>query len=85
MYLPISQVNEITVDRLILAKDSQQKFNCMDFVALARRLMERVCNLRSVNQLREVTAMQQRHNFSGISFLRIHHILEDCGKQVLSL
>ena len=29
--------------------------------------------------------MQQKHNFSGISFLRIHHILEDCGKQVLSL
>ena len=29
--------------------------------------------------------MQQRHNFSGISFLQIYHILEDCGKQVLSL
>jgi hypothetical protein len=30
-------------------------------------------------------AMQQRHYFSGISFLQIHHILEDCGKQVSSL
>jgi hypothetical protein len=27
--------------------------------------------------------MPKRHNSIGISFLQIHHILEDCGKQVV--
>jgi len=26
--------------------------------------------------------MWQRHNFSSISFLQIHHVLEDCGKSL---
>jgi hypothetical protein len=43
MYLRLSQVNELAVDGLVLAKGQPTEFSCMDFVTLARRLMEHVC------------------------------------------
>ena len=85
MYLRLSQVNEITVDRLVLAKGQPTKIQLHGFCDSSEKAYGACLYMRSVNQQREVTTMQQRHNFSGISFLRIHHILEDCGKQVLRL
>ena len=53
--------------------------NGSNFVGANRELK---AFFKSEEFLRQV---QQRHNFSGISFLQIHHILEDCGKQGLGL
>ena len=57
--------------------------NGSSFVAANRELKEFFLSLKGFHG--RCMTMQQRHNFSGISFLQIHHILEDCGKQVSSL
>jgi hypothetical protein len=85
MYLRLSQVNEITVERLVLAKGQPIEIQLHGFCDSSEKAYGASLYLRSINQQGEVTTMQQTHNFNGISFLRIHHILEDCGKQVLSL
>ena len=43
MYLRLSQVNEIAVDRSVLAKGQPTEIQLHGIVTLARRLMEHVC------------------------------------------
>jgi len=85
MYLCLSQVNEITIDRLFLAKEQTTEIQLHGFCDSSEKAYGAYLYLLSNNQKGEVTSMQRTHNFSDISFLRIRHILENCGKQVLSL
>ena len=68
MYLHLAQVNEITVDKLVLAKGQQTEIQLHGFCDSSEKAYGACLYLCSVNQQGEVTTKQQRHNFCGILF-----------------
>jgi len=67
MYLQLSQVNEIAVDRLVLAKGQPTEIQLHGFCYSSDKAYGAFLYLRSVNQQREVTTKLLCSKYSGPS------------------